>query len=137
MVEVLRLVWLAITSLVKSRAQLETEILALRHQINVLKRHAPKPGLTNVDRLMFVWLYRLIPTTVLALAIVKPETVIKWHRNGFRCYWRWKSRSRGGRPKIALEIRRLIREMSHANPLWGAPRVHGELLKLGIDVGQT
>ena len=72
-----------------------------------------------------------------ALAIVKPETVIRWHRAGFRAYWRWKSRPRGGRPKTLLGIRHLIREMSLANPLWGAPRIHGELLKLGIDVGQT
>ena len=72
-----------------------------------------------------------------ALAIVQPDTVIRWHRTGFRAYWRWKSRSRGGRPTVALEIRRLIREMSLANPLWGAPRIHGELLKLGIDIGQT
>jgi hypothetical protein len=72
-----------------------------------------------------------------ALKIVNPETLIRWHRAGFRAYWRWKSRPRGGRPTIALEIRQLIREMSVANPLWGAPRIHGELRKLGIDVGQT
>src|ERR1019366_375412 len=72
-----------------------------------------------------------------ALVIVKPETVIGWHRAGFRLFWRWKSRSRGGRPKVPLEIRQLIRAMSLANPLWGAPRIHGELLKLGIDVGQN
>jgi hypothetical protein len=71
------------------------------------------------------------------LKIVRPETVIRWHRAGFRAYWRWKSRPRSGRPKTPLEIRQLIREISHANPLWGAPRIHGELLKLGIDVGQT
>src|SRR5258706_8978419 len=72
-----------------------------------------------------------------AVAIVKPETVIKWHRAGFRSYWRWRSRRRGGRPTLPTEIRKLIREMSIANPLWGAPRIHGELLKLGIDIGQT
>jgi hypothetical protein len=72
-----------------------------------------------------------------ALAIVRPDTVIRWHRSGFRSYWRWKSSRRCGRPTVPLEIRRLIREMSIANPLWGAPRIHGELLKLGIDVGQT
>src|SRR5687768_17953184 len=72
-----------------------------------------------------------------ALAILKPETVIRWHRAGFRSYWRWKSRHRGGRPTVPLEMRELIREMSIANPLWGAPRIHGELLKLGIDIGQT
>jgi hypothetical protein len=90
-----------------------------------------------LDRLIFAGLYRLAPKVLGALAIVKPETVIKWHRAGFRSYWRWKSRRRGGRPTVAPEIRKLIREMSIANPLWGAPRIHGELLKLGIDIGQT
>jgi hypothetical protein len=90
-----------------------------------------------LDRLIFAGLYRLAPMVLGALAIVKPETVIKWHRAGFRSYWRWKSRRRGGRPTVAPEIRRLIREMSIANSLWGAPRIHGELLKLGIDIGQT
>jgi transposase InsO family protein len=132
------LVWSAIASLVKPRAQLEAEVLVLRHQINVLKRRArAKPQLTNVDRLIFVWLYRLIPRTLDALAIVKPATVIRWHRIGFRCYWRWKSRSCGGRPKTTLETRRVIQDMSRTNPLWGAPRIRGELLKLGIDIGQT
>jgi hypothetical protein len=90
-----------------------------------------------LDRLIFGGLYRLAPKVPGALAIVKPETVIKWHRAGFRSYRRWKSRRRGGRPTVAPEIRKLIREMSIANPLWGAPRIHGELLKLGIDIGQT
>src|SRR5476651_2083315 len=104
----------------------------------VLQRQSPK-RLTfgNFDRLVFATLYRLAPRILNALAIVEPETVIRWHRAGFCLLWRWKSRSRGGRPKVALEIRQLIREMSLANPLWGAPRIHGELLKLGIDVGQT
>jgi hypothetical protein len=86
---------------------------------------------------VFVGLCALAPTILNALKIVKPETVVRWHRAGFRTYWRWKSRPRGGRPSIPSEIRQLIREMSVANPLWGAPRIHGELLKLGIDVGQT
>jgi hypothetical protein len=89
------------------------------------------------DCLIFAGAYRLAPKVLGALAIVKPETVIKWHRAGFRSYWRWKSRRRGGRPTVAPEMRELIREMSIANPLWGAPRIHGELLKLGIDIGQT
>jgi hypothetical protein len=87
--------------------------------------------------LIFVGLCRLFPDVRAALAIIKPDTVIRWHRMGFRAYWRWKSRSRGGRPTVPLEVRQLIRDMSLANPLWGAPRIHGELLKLGIDVGQT
>jgi hypothetical protein len=90
-----------------------------------------------LDRLIFAGLYCLAPKVLGALAIVKPETVIKWHRAGFRLYWRWKSRRRGGRPTVAPEIRQLIREMSIANPLWGAPRIHGELLKLGVGIGQT
>src|ERR1700731_753758 len=89
-----------------------------------------------LDRLIFAGLYRLAPKVLGALAIVKPETVIKWHRAGFRSYWRWKSRRRGGRPTVA-QIRKLIREMSIANQLSGAPQIHGELLKLGIDIGQT
>src|SRR3979411_377717 len=122
----------------KTGARLEAEIALLRHQLNVLRRQAPlKPRLTVADRLVFVWLYRLFPSVLNAVTIVQPETVIRWHRTGFRLYWRWKSRSRGGRPKIPGEIRRLIREMSLANRLWGAPRIHGELLKLGIEVAQS
>src|SRR6478735_5715986 len=96
-----------------------------------------KQSFGAIDRLVFVGLHRLFPRVLDALAIVRPATVIKWHRAGFRLYWRWKSRPRGGRPPVTLEIRRLIREMSIANPLWGAPRIHGELLKLGIAIGQT
>jgi transposase InsO family protein len=122
----------------KTQAQLEAEIVILRHQLNVLRRRVPsKPKLTATDRLLFVWLYRLFPTVLNAIRIIQPETVIRWHRMGFRLYWRWKSRSRGGRPRVPLEIRRLIREMSLANRLWGAPRIHGELLKLGIEVAQS
>jgi hypothetical protein len=90
-----------------------------------------------MDRLIFVGLYRLVPNTIKALTIVRPDTVIRWHRAGFRSYWRRKSRNRCGRPTVPLETRRLIREMSIANPLWGAPRIHGELLKLGVEIGQV
>ena len=122
----------------KTQARLEAEIVLLRHQLNVLRQRVPsKPRLTVADRLLFVWLYRLFPSVLNAVTIVQPETVIRWHRTGFRLYWRWKSRSRGGRPKVPVEIRRLIREMSLANRLWGAPRIHGELLKLGIEVAQS
>src|SRR5260221_10760899 len=105
---------------------------------HVLRRKSPQ-RLTfgSIDRLVFAGLYRLAPDVLDALKIVRPETVIRWHRAGFRAYWRWKSRPRSGRPKTPLEVRQLIREISLANPLWGAPRLHGELLKLGIDVGQT
>jgi len=122
----------------KTKARLEAEIVLLRHQLNVLRRRVPsKPKLAVADRLYFVWLYRLFPAVLNAVTIVQPETVIRWHRTAFRLYWRWKSRSRGGRPKLSEEIRRLIREMSLANRLWGAPRIHGELLKLGIEVAQS
>jgi hypothetical protein len=136
--DLLRLIWGFVIGLFRSRASLETEILTLRHQLNVLRRKAPKRLVfSKFDRLVFASLYRLAPGILNALLIVKPETVIRWRRIGFRLFWRWKSRSRGGRPKVPLEIRQLIRNMSLANPLWGAPRIHGELLKLGINVGQT
>jgi transposase InsO family protein len=122
----------------KTQARLEAEIVLLRHQLNVLRQRLPsRPKLTVADRLLFVWLYRLFPSTLPAITIIQPDTVIRWHRSGFRLYWRWKSRSRGGRPKIPSEIRRLIRNMSLANRLWGAPRIQGELLKLGIEVAQS
>jgi hypothetical protein len=131
MVQLLRLLCGALIGLFQSSARREAEILVLRQQINVLRRMSPKrPALNNADRLLFVWLSRLVPTTLAALAVVSPETVIRWHRAGFRAYWRSRSsRPRGGRPKTPLEIRQLIREMSIANPLWGAPRIHGELLE--------
>src|SRR5665213_1926216 len=133
-----KLVWLALVGVFRSRASLLAEVLVLRHQLNIQRRHLPKrQTFSATDRLIFAVLYRLAPTVINALAIVKPETVIKWHPAGFKSYWRWKSRRRGGRPVVPREVRRLICEMSVANPLWGAPRIHGELLKLGIDIGQT
>ena len=104
----------------------------------VLRRQVRgRVGLTNFDRLFLVQLYCWFPSILRVLAIVQPETVIRWHRAGFRCYWRWKSRSRGGRPVIASDLCALIRQMSVDNPLWGAPRIHGELLKLGFEVAQS
>jgi transposase InsO family protein len=136
--DLLKLIWYAVAGLFRSRAALQTEILALRHQLNVLRRRAPKRvAVSNIDRLVFAGLYRMAPDVLDAVKILKPETIIRWHRAGFRAWWRWKSRPRGGRPRTPDQIRQLIREMSVANPLWGAPRIHGELLKLGIDVGQT
>jgi hypothetical protein len=138
MTELLKLIFGALASLFKSRAKLEAEILVLRQQIDVLRRRAPKrPHLNNTDRFLFVWLYRWFPSVLGAIAIVRPETIIRWHRAGFRVYWRWRSRNRVGRPKISAELRTLIGEMSRANPLWGAPRIHGELLKLGFEVAQS
>jgi hypothetical protein len=134
----LKLIWCFVIGLFRSRASLEAEIVSLRHQLNVLRRKAPnRIAFTTFDRLIFASLYRISPRIVNALVIVKPETVIRWYRAGFRLFWRWKSRAGGGRPKVAVEIRQLIREMSLANPLWGAPRIHGELLKLGSEIGQT
>jgi transposase InsO family protein len=122
----------------RTQAQLEAEITVLRHQLNVLRRQAPsKPRLTTADRLIFVWLCQLFPSLRTSITIVQPDTVLRWHRSGFRLYWRWKSRSRGGRPKVAIEVRCLIRRMSIENRLWGAPRIHGELLKLGIEIAQS
>ena len=138
MIDVLRSLCAAVIGLFRSSTRREAEIMVLRHQLNVLRRESPKRiALSNVDRLLFVWLSRLVPTTLDALMVVGPETVIRWQRAGFRAYWRFKSRPRVGRPGTPIEIRQLIRDMSSANPLWGAPRIHGELLKLGIDVGQT
>src|SRR5713226_9204654 len=128
MIAVLSLFLHILVSPFKTQARLEAEISVLRHQLNILRRQVPsKPRLTVADRLIFVWLYRLFPSVLSALSAIEPETMLRWHRRGFRLYWRWKSRFRGGRPRIPGEIRRLIREMSPANRLWGAPRVHGEL----------
>ena len=136
--EACSLIWTALVRLFRTRASLVAEILVLRHQINIQRRHLPKRQTFRImDRLIFAGLYRLAPNVLNALAILKPETVLKWHRAGFRSYWRWKSRRHAGRPIVPRAVRKLIREMSIANPLWGAPRIHGELLKLGIDVGQT
>ena len=121
--DMLKLIWWVVIGLFRSRASLEAEIVALRHQLNVLRRKSTKRlAFSNFDRLIFAGLYRIAPNVLNALVIVKPETVIGWHRAGFRLFWRWKSRSRSGRPKVPLEIRQLIRDMSLANPLWGAPR---------------
>src|SRR5215470_14149775 len=113
----------------KSRPQLEAEILILRHQLNVLQQRTPRRRLHLrwIDRALFIWLYRRYPRILDALSIVRPETVVRWHRKGFTGYWRWKSRSPGGRPRIAREVR----------DLWGATKIHGELLKLGIAVAQS
>jgi hypothetical protein len=120
----------------RSRAVVELENLALRHQLHVLRRRRPgRLRLFAIDRLLWVLLYRVWPRCLKVMVLVKPATVIQWHRQGFRLFWRWRSRS--GRASIDREIRDLIRQMSTANPLWGAPRIHGELLKLGIEVSQA
>jgi|SRR5262245_6279197 len=122
----------------KSRSRLEAENAALRYQLIVLRRKVTgRVRVTNGDRLVFIQLYRWFPSILKVTTIVRPETLVRWHRAGFRYYWRWKSRSPGGRPQIETELRALIRQMSIENPLWGAPRIHGELLKLGFDVAQS
>jgi len=122
----------------KSKSRLEAENAALRHQLMVLRRKMRgRVRLTNNDRWFFIQLYRWFPSILQVVTIVQPETLVRWHRAGFRCYWRWKSRLRGGRPQIEAELHALIRRMSIDNPLWGAPRIHGELLKLGFEVAQS
>src|SRR5437899_4343940 len=121
----------------KSKSRLEAENAALRHQLIVLQRRVRgRVQLTNGDRFL-VMLYRWFPSVLKAITIIRPETLVRWHRAGFRRYWRWKSRSLGGRPKIDAELRALIRRMSAENPLWGAPRIHGELLKPGFELAQS
>jgi transposase InsO family protein len=122
----------------KSKSRLEAENAALRHQLIVLQRRVRgRVQLTNGDRLFLVLLYRWFPSVLRAITIIRPETLVRWHRAGFRHYWRWKSRSFGGRPQIDADLRALIRRMSVDNPLWGAPRIHGELLKLGFEVAHS
>jgi transposase InsO family protein len=122
----------------KSKSRLEAENAALRHQLIVLRRKVRgRAQLSNNDRWFFVQLYRWFPSILQVVTILRPETLVRWHRDGFRRYWRWKSRPRGGRPQIETELRALIRKMSVENLLWGAPRIHGELLKLGFEIAQS
>ena len=116
----------------RSRTDIALEILALRQQVAVLKRKRPRPRLSPLDRLFWTVLRTTWSHWRDALVIVKPETVVGWHRAGFRLYWHWKSRRRGGRPRITPELRGLIRRLAQENTGWGAPRIHGELQKLGF-----
>jgi transposase InsO family protein len=138
MIGLLRFVLAVLASPLKSKSRLEAENAALRHQLIVLRRKVRgRARLSNNDRWFFVQLYRWFPSILEVLTIIRPETLVRWHRAGFRRYWRWKSRSRGGRPQIEADLRKLIRRMSIENPLWGAPRIHGELLKLGFELAQS
>ena len=122
----------------KSKSRLEAENAVLRHQLIVLRRKVRGRGrLTDSDRRFFIQLYRWFPSILQVLTVVQPETLVRWHRAGFRYYWHWKSRPGGGRPQIEADLRALISRMSIENPLWGAPRIHGELLKLGFDIAQS
>jgi putative transposase len=138
MVSVLVSLLQTLGGLAQSRAALHLEVLALRHQLHVLQRNRPRRlQLATADRWLWVWLSRRWTAWRTALVIVKPETVIAWHRHAFRLLWTCRSRRRTGRPAVPRDVRTLIRTMSQANPLWGAPRIHGELLKLGMAVSQA
>jgi putative transposase len=133
----LKITFLALTTSLRSRRQLALENVALRHQLEVLQRNAKRPRLRPSDRAFWAVLTRILPDWKRHLTIVQPDTVISWHRAGWRLYWRWRSKPGPGRPKVSAEVRALIRRMSLENRLWGAPRIHGELLKLGYDVCET
>jgi putative transposase len=124
-------------STLRSRRDLALENIALRQQLMVLQRQAGKVRLRDRDRVFWVWLQRVWPGWRRALLLVQPATVVGWHRKGFRAYWRWKSRARGGRPRIDPSVRSLIRHMWSSNPTWGSPRIQAELHKLGIDVSDA
>jgi len=134
----LHLLLIFVGDIFKSRRRLEAENLFLRHQLNIALRRAPhRLRLRGSDRALFVLMTRLWPSLLDLSQVVKPETILRWHRSGFKAFWRWKSRNRVGRPKVDRELRDLIRRMSRENPLWGAPRIHGELLMLGFEVAQS
>src|SRR5216684_1345168 len=138
MIGLLCFVLTVLVSPFKSKSRLEAENAALRHQLIILRRKVRgRAQLTNNDRWFFVQLYRWFPSILQVLTIIRPDTLVRWHQAGFRRYWRWKSRTLGGRPQIKTELRALIRRMSVENPLWGAPRIHGELLKLGFELAQS
>jgi hypothetical protein len=138
MVALLSFLLAPVASPFKSKSRLAAENAALRHQLTVLRRKVRgRVQLTSSDRWFFIQLYRWFPSVLRAITIIQPETLVRWHRAGFRQFWRWKSRSLGGRPQIDGDLRALIRRMSVENPLWGAPRIHGELLKLGFEVAQS
>jgi transposase InsO family protein len=127
-----------IADLFKPPCRLEVENLFLRHQLNIALRGAPhRPRLRGSDRALLVWMTWLWPSLLGLSRAVQPDTILRWHRAGFRAYWRWKSRGRPGRPRVSRELRELIQRMSKENPLWGAPRIHGELLKLGFEIAES
>ena len=138
MITLIRLLFTQVLAGLKSRAELQAENVLLRHQIKILTRgRAKRAKVTKWDRLILLWLLRLWPRSRGLVCVVHPKTVVRWHREGFRLYWRWRSQRAVGRPRVSYEIRSLVRQMSQQNPLWGAPRIHGELLKLGFEVSQA
>jgi transposase InsO family protein len=127
-----------IINLFKSRRRLEAENLFLRHQLSIALRRAPsRIRLSGCDRALLIWMTQLWPSLLGMAQVVQPESILRWHRAGFKAFWRWKSRKRAGRPKVDRDLRELIRQMSRENPIWGAPRIHGELLMLGFEVAQS
>ena len=138
MFAILHALGMFIVDLFKSRSRLEAENLFLRHQLNIaLRRAPPRLRLHGSDRALLVWMTKLWPSLLDAAQVVQPETILRWHRAGFKVFWRWKSRNRAGRPKIDRGLRDLIQRMSRENPRWGASRIHGELLMLGFEVAQS
>jgi len=138
MLAILRLLTTFAANLFRSRHQLEVENLFLRHQLTIALRSAPRRlRLHASDRAVLVWLTRLWPSLIGLARVVQPDTILRWHRLGFRAYWRWKSRGEPGRPRVSRKLRDLIRQMSKDNRLWGAPRIHGELLKLGFELAES
>src|SRR5262249_26107891 len=135
MLAIFHLLGTFIANLFKSQRRLEVENLFLRHQLNIALRGAPhRLRLRGSDRALLVWVTWLWPSLLGLSRVVQPDTILRWHRAGFRAYWSWKSRRRPGRPRVSRELRELIQRMSTENPLWGAPRIHGELLKLGFEI---
>ena len=138
MLTILHMLLIFVVGLFKSRSRLEAENLFLRHQLNfALLRARPRLRLRGGDRVLLVSMVRLWPSLLGLAKVVQPETILRWHRSGFKAFWRWKSRNRAGRPKVDRELGGLIRRMGRENPLWGAPRIHGELLMLGFEVAQS
>jgi len=138
MFAILHALGMLVADLFKSRCRLEAENLLLRHQLAIALRQAPpRLRLRGGDRAFLIWMTRLWPSLLDAVQVVQPETILRWHRAGFKMFWRWKSRNRAGRPRIDRGLRDLIRRMSSENPLWGASRIHGELLMLGFEVAQS
>jgi hypothetical protein len=138
MFELLSRILRALLSTLATRASREAEIFVLRQQLLVLSRKSPaRVRLRNVDRLVLVWLYRSVPVAARCDHHRQARDFLRWHRRGFRAYWRWKSWRRVGRPRIDRDVRDLIRQMSRENPSWDAPRIHGELLMLGIEVSES
>src|SRR5260370_33126586 len=135
LLDILQSSGMCIIGLFKSRRRLEAENLFLRHQLSIaLRRAPPRLRLRGSDRALLVWMTRLWPSLLGAAQVVRPETILRWHRAGFKAFWRWKSRNRAGRPKIDRGLRDLIRRVSKENPLTRAPRIHGELLRLGLEI---